>query len=227
MTKRRIAREPYRFWTPEEDAELTRLYSTTESAASIAARLGRTKGAVYQRVSALGLSRPLEAVAAMARDRSSRPDHGGRNTRFRPGNVPWTAGRKGYDAGGRSHETRFKAGTRSGRAAQLWKPIGHERIVGGYLQRKVTGTGNTPRDYRPVHHLNWESERGPIPAGYALACLSADKLNTDPANWEIVPRAELMRRNSIHNYPKEIAEAVQLRGALIRQINRRTKESSP
>jgi hypothetical protein len=33
-----------------------------------------------------------------------------------------------------------------------------------------------------------------------------------------------MRRNSIHNYPPQLADIARLRGVLHRQINRRTKE---
>ena len=37
---------------------------------------------------------------------------------------------------------------------------------------------------------------------------------------ECISLAENMRRNSYHNYPKPIAELIQLRGALMRKINR-------
>jgi hypothetical protein len=37
-------------------------------------------------------------------------------------------------------------------------------------------------------------------------------------------RAESMRRNSYHNYPKELAQLIQLRGALNRKINASIKD---
>jgi hypothetical protein len=41
---------------------------------------------------------------------------------------------------------------------------------------------------------------------------------------ELISRAENMRRNSYHTrYPKEVAQLIQLRGALNRQINKRLK----
>lgn len=210
---------PRRFWTPADDAELARAYPT-QTAAELAARLGRTLGAVYQRVEKLGLAKPRSSIAATSRAISKRPDHGGKDTRFKPGNVGWNTGMKGWDAGGRSHETRFKKGQRS----RAWLPVGSERMADGYLQRKITETGYTPRDWRGVHILAWESAHGPVPAGHAVTFRDGNRMNFELANLELVSRRELMRRNSYHTrYPKEIGRAIQLRGALVRAINKRTQ----
>ena len=138
---------------------------------------------------------------------------------FKQGNQAWNKGKKGLDIGGK--HTRFKKGQKP----QTWQPIGHERVCDGYLQRKVTDTGNTPRDYRPVHHLVWEEHTGePVPEGHALVFRDGNRRNFDPANLELITRAELMRRNSYHtNLPPELAQIVQLRGALTRRINRRSQ----
>ena len=40
---------------------------------------------------------------------------------------------------------------------------------------------------------------------------------------EMITRRELMLRNSVHRHGPEIAALVQLRGALVRQINRKAK----
>lgn len=52
------------------------------------------------------------------------------------------------------------------------------------------------------------------------AAITADRL-------ELVTRAENMARNTLHRYPKEVAQLIQLRGALNRKINARTKDRSP
>ena len=47
------------------------------------------------------------------------------------------------------------------------------------------------------------------------------RLSTQPT------RAEHMHRNSVHaHYPPEIARLVQLRGALVRQINRKARQAA-
>ncbi|APO67399.1 HNH endonuclease domain-containing protein [Rhizobium gallicum] len=40
------------------------------------------------------------------------------------------------------------------------------------------------------HKHLWEKQNGPLPEGMCLKCLG-DRLNTDPSNWEAIPRAVL------------------------------------
>lgn len=72
-----------------------------------------------------------------------------------------------------------------------------------------------------MHLLLWEEVHGQIPDGHALVFKDGDKTHITLDNLELITRAELMRRNSIQRYGKEIASLVQLRGVLLRQINRR------
>lgn len=44
-------------------------------------------------------------------------------------------------------------------------------------------------------------------------------------NLELVTRADVLRRNSVHNLPKELATTIQLLGALKRQIRRRSDDA--
>ena len=50
-----------------------------------------------------------------------------------------------------------------------------------------------------------------------------DQITADKV--ECISRAENMKRNSYHRYGKEIASLVQLRGAINRQINKRSKKN--
>ena len=72
-----------------------------------------------------------------------------------------------------------------------------------------------------MHLILWESVHGPVPPSHAVAFRDGNKQHIALDNLELITRAELMRRNTIHNYPKEIAQLVQLRGAITRQINRK------
>ena len=89
-------------------------------------------------------------------------------TTFKPGNEP--------------HNTRF---------------LGHERLSKeGYVEVSVaevnphTGYG---RRYVLKHRHQWEQINGPVPDDHVLKCLDGDKANTDPSNWEAIPRALLPR----------------------------------
>jgi len=199
-----------RLWTADEDAELRRLYDTMPSSA-VAVALGRSKASVKNRVKKLGITK------------------GHNSCGFRPGNVPWNKGAH-FIAGGRSAETRFRKGHLGGRALLLKQPVGALRInVDGYLERKINDDLPFIRRWRAEHLVLWEAVNGPLPAGHAVVFRDGDKTNIALENLECITRAELMRRNSHHNHGPEIAALVQLRGALSRQINRRTgnQESTP
>lgn len=121
-----------------------------------------------------------------------------------------------------SAETQFKPGNRSGVALEIYQPIGTERISKeGYIQRKINDDMPFHKRWRGVHILNWEAVNGPLPSGHALTFRDGNKQNTALDNLELVSRAALMRKNSFHNYGKEITQIVQLRSAISRLINKR------
>lgn len=196
------AGNPQRRWTPDEDAALRALYPQ-HSRREVARALDRTLYSIKNRVHNLGLQKRLNPG------------------RFQPGEQPWNKGTH-YTAGGKSAQTRFKKGNRP----HNWHPIGHTRASKeGYLERKIADTGCTRRDYVNIHRLIWRMHGRQIPPGHVVVFRDGDKRNFDINNLQLVSRAELMRRNSVHTqYPPEVAQLVQLRGALMRQINNRTRK---
>ena len=81
------------------------------------------------------------------------------------------------------------------------------------------------RDLMPADDTPWPILEGIIPPGHALIFKDGNKRNFALDNLELVSRAELMRRNSVHNYGPEIARIHQLQGAITRQINKRQGKS--
>lgn len=227
MTRSRGIAQPRVAWTDELTRRLADAYPNAPTAA-VAAELGIRVGQVNAKAHALGLKKSREYLASEASGRmmvGRKPNA----TTFKKGHATWNKGLN-YAAGGRSVETQFKPGQRTGRAAVLWRPVGHERISkNGTLQRKVTDTGNTPRDYRSVHSIVWEEANGPVPAGHVVVfrpgTATAIASEITPDKLELVSRSELMRRNSRHNrYPPELNKLMQLKGALNRKINSRLKK---
>ena len=170
---------------------------------SVAASLGIRKSAEFLRQEGIRKAAHLSTLAG--------------NGRFRNGIVPWNKGQK-FDAGGRSVDTRFKRGNKP----PNYSVIGAERVSKeGYLQRKVTSTGYTPRDWVPVHHVVWmEAGLGKIPPGHVLVFRDGNKRNFALDNLELITKTENMRRNSIHRYGPMSSIINQLRGAIMRQINK-------
>jgi hypothetical protein len=122
---------------------------------------------------------------------------------FRPGNRPWT-----------------------------WLPVGSFRVnADGILEQKYADDPGPPKArWRAYTRIVWEQAHGAIPNGHAVV-FRPGRHTTDPAQVtlaaiECISRAELMARNTVHRYPKEIAGLVKLRGALNRQINAKAREAA-
>lgn len=209
-------------WTADQIAFLEAHYADHRTA-WIAERLGMDQKRVYQKANAMGLRKSYAFLSSEQSGRLQREDHRGRQTRFHAGHTPWNKGLS-WDSGGRSHETRFKPGHRGGIAAEVYKPVGTERISkDGYLERKIHDDMPLQRRWRAVHLIVWEAANGPLPKGHAVVFRNGDKRDIRLENLELVTRAELMRRNTRHNLPPEINEVIGLRAALVRKINKRTK----
>ena len=205
---------------PEEDEIIRRLWPCN-TATDVGALIDRTPSSVDNRAQKLGLKKAAAYIAA-------------NSACFRPGHDSWNKGVKG-SAGNHpnSRRTQFRKGHKGGRAAEIEQPIGAERISkDGYLERKVNNDMPLQARWKAVHRIVWEAANGPIPPGHAVVFrqgrATADAALITADGLELVSRGELMRRNSYHTrYPKEVAQLIQLRGALNRKLNRRQKEANP
>lgn len=208
-------------WTRAQLARLRREYPRRRTA-EVAPMVGHSLTSTYQKARLEGLRKSAAFLASAASGRLRPGDTRGLSGRFRKAQTPWNKG-KHWVAGGRSKLTRFKKGNRP----HTWRPIGTERVnADGILQRKVTDSGYPPRDWRAVHAVMWEEAHGSIPPGHVVVFKDGNQKRIVLENLELVTRQELMRRNSYHTrYPKEIGLAIQLRGALMRQINRRERDA--
>ena len=213
-----------RHWTQPEEQLLTQLYPDTPMPALIQ-RLGFTACAIYQKARSLGLRRSEQYLASEHACRLRKGDNVGAEYRFRPGMASWNKGKKGWQAGGRSAETRFKPGTINGSAAERLKPVGFERVTDdGILQRKIRADGPPHRRWQSVHEIIWEELNGPRPAGHLVVFRDGNRRNFSPDNLELITRAENCRRNSIHRYPPELKQAIRRLKKLKRTIEEKSNE---
>lgn len=201
-----------RRFTPEEDQFLRENYLTIP-ASTLSRMLGRAKTVARQRMVVLGLVVPKEVAARFAKE-----------SQLKKGNVSFNKGRKQTEYMSperieRTKATRFKAG-------QLPHNTKHDDCISirpdnrGVKYKFIRlSQGN----WIPLHRHVWQQANGPIPRHMKLIFRDGNTLNCDLANLELLTPAELMLRNTVHNYPKPIAQAIQLRGALNRKINRKLK----
>lgn len=213
---------------PREIRTIRALYPHVPTV-ELARMIGRSLGSLGGIVQKLGLHKSAAYLASPLACRLRRGDNVGAAFRFRKGRAPANKGlrRPGWHAG-RMRETWFKPGERGIR----WVPIGSTRMVDGYQYTKIrdvrstkSGEGFVPYtvNWKPTHVLLWQkAHRRRIPRGHALVFRNGDRTEIRLGNLELVTRRELMRRNSVHNLPKPLADVIQLRGALMRQINERT-----
>lgn len=218
-----------RAWTPYEIGELRTWYAIWPIS-KLAAHIGCSVAQVSQAAYHHGLRKSPQHLAKQRAQCQHAGNDPGAAHRFKPGFTPWNKGVPGST--GKHPNTaanHFKPGNLNGRAAHLVQPIGALHVTDeGILERK-TGTlpGASNLRWTPVHRLVWQAAHGPVPAGHIVAFKPGRK-STELAlitldAIELITRAENMRRNSLHNLPKDLAELVQLRGALNRQINKRSK----
>lgn len=149
----------------------------------------------------------------------------GRTGCFEKGIVPFNKGKKmPYNAN--SARTQFKKGDRTGRANEVYKPIGTERLSKeGYLERKIHDGLPMKSRWRQVHVLNWTAINGPVPRGYCLKNIDGNRLNVEASNWELIPRALLPRLNGrfgrgYDNAPTELRPAIMSVVKLEHQLRR-------
>ncbi len=103
------------------------------------------------------------------------PGKGGRHPNAR---------RTQFKAGGLPHNTKF---------------LGHERVSkDGYVEISIDEQNphtGYERRYVLKHVYLWEKANGPIPDGMCLKSVDSNRLNTEPANWLLIPRGVLPRLN--------------------------------
>lgn len=213
-----------RRWEPVEDAMLRAQYPHMQTKI-IALMLERTLTTVYQRAQRLGLAKSPEFYAHPASGRTT--GRQGISSRFVKGQVSWNKGQH-FDAGGRSHLTRFKpGGALQGTAAHNWKPVGSMRVNNeGYIDVKWDQKRKGAGAWVAVHRLNWIGANGPIPPGHMLRFKDGNRRNPLVENLMLVTRKDHIRLNWHERYPKSLRQLVQLRGAITRQINKRTRHES-
>lgn len=166
-----------RYWTTTEVREFRRLYPDTTNAA-LGATFGRTRSAINQMATKLGIKKSAAFVAQYAR--------------WPRGLVPWNKGKHWNPPGSRA--TQFKKGHRGARQ----KPVGTERRERDGIMVKVA----EPSVWVPKARVVWERHFGSIPDGALVRFKDGDRENFDPANLRLITRGEHVVLNWRPKRPK-------------------------
>lgn len=172
-----ISRKP---WTMPQVREFALLYPTT-TMRELMARYGRTRSAIKNLATKLGLRKTPEHIKAHCRLREGHPACG------------WNRGLH-YAPDG-SRRTQFKKGHRGARQ----RPVGSERITArDGVRVKVA----EPDVWVPKGRFVWEQAFGPMPEGYIVRHLDGDRQNFALDNLRPMSRAEHARMNIKIRRPK-------------------------
>jgi hypothetical protein len=208
-----------KFWTASEDA-LMRLHYPNNTMQFMRELLGRSECSIYNRANTLDISKSEEYLASPDAYRFRREQtEAQKRHHFVKGQVPANKGVKGINYPG-MQATQFGKGHKPANH----KPAGTIREVDGYFEIKIA---EGMRQWKLLHRVIWERCNGPIPQGHIVSFLDGNTKNINIKNMALFTKAQNMKRNTVHNYPKEIVHLVQLRAALNRQINKRTNHEQP
>lgn len=210
----KFAKPRFRF-TSAQIIELKEKYADT-NAKELAQKFGCPLSSIYGKAQELKLKKSSEFVRETARRQMSEPTARAKLTQFRKGLTPWSKGKK-LETRGRSGETQFKKGQKPHNHLQ----VGHILPVSNssYLKIKIA----EPNRWEFLHRFNWTEISGEIPKGFTVVFKDGNPQNCEIDNLEMISRKDLMLRNTIHNYPDELKETIQLLGRLKRRINKRSK----
>lgn len=180
----------------------------------LAVKVGKSSTFVRRRLRQLGLVIPRDIIAARVAA-----------SRIQSGSAPFNKGRKMKEwmppaSIKRSKATRFKKGN-------LPKNTLHDLAITVRLDNrgvKMLFIRVGLAKWLPLQRYAWERANGPIPGKMKIVFKNGNTLDCNIENLEMVTPADLMRRNTVHNYGPEIAKIAQLRGALNRQINKHLKK---
>jgi hypothetical protein len=133
----------------------------------------------------------------------------GRTGFFEKGAAPHNKGKPCAEGRGGRHPNARRMQFRRGQEPHNTNYLWHERVSkDGYVEISVPEANphtGYERRYVLKHRWVWEQANGPVPASHALKCLDGNRQNTDPSNWEAVPRALLPRLAGGNRYRRELA----------------------
>jgi hypothetical protein len=178
--------------------------------------LNRSYSGVVSRMNQLGLKVPKELAEKRKKDGM-----------FRKGQVPINKGKKqseymSAEAIERTKSSRFTKGQLPPNTLpEGTEVIRRNRNKGDYYMIKVPG--KTSLIYK--HIWLWEQQNGKVPKGYNVVFINGNSLDCRIENLECISNEDLMKRNSLHNYPEEIKELVYIKGAITKQINKQKKKN--
>lgn len=207
-------------WTEEMDIILKEKYPN-HITKEIAKSLGISADAVYNRAYFLGLKKDKEFIRETAR-KNFQDNENAKKTMFKKGLIPYNKGKKqseymSADAIEKCKKTQFQKGHIPHNALEVGSEV--IRVSKGLSYYMIKVPNQSKLVYK--HTWLWEQANGAVPKGFNIVFKNGNSLDCRLENLECISNAELMERNTIHQYPPELASVIRLSGKLKGIINKK------
>lgn len=138
------------------------------------------------------------------------------NARFKKGVKVWNAGLKGWQAGGNSTKTQFKKGSIPPNLREEGSEIVRKD---GYTYIKHNGKPQLKHRvlYQEHHKVTLETHE-------YVSFKDGNKQNFAIDNLVLKSRADMMSKNTIHQYPQELKEVILVLGKVKKTIKKKSKD---
>ena len=205
-----------RSWSDDERQVLTEMFADnyTETICSI---LNRSYGSVSSQSFLMGLKKSEAFMKMELQRQAQRLKGSSKQHRYTKGCIPSNKGKKMSDeVYQKVKNTMFKKGHLSHNAYHDWHEVLRKDKCGkDYLMIKLPGE----RKLKYKHIWLYELKYGKVKKGFNVAFKDGNQLNCNIENLECISNAELMKRNTIHRFPKELINTIKLVNKLKREIN--------
>jgi hypothetical protein len=203
--------------------EILRLYPD-HSSSEIAGLFGVAVSKIYMTAKRYGVKKSPTFLASPLSGRIQKGECRSPDTQLKKGHVPFTKGKKQSDyCKGKSLErnmaTRWKKGNKPCNTKfDGAVTVRHFWTVspGGVIPYKMIRISEGK--WESLHRYLWEQANGKIPSGYNVVFKDGNTLNCVIENLECISNAELMRKNSYRQYPRELQELIETRNKLVKTI---------
>lgn len=197
----------------EADLKYIKENIATKSIKQVAKDIGRCPIKTAKAAKELGFA---EVIKQKAKD-----------SHFQKGNISPTSGKNISEFMSAETIAKFKANQfKKNSIPHNALDVGEERIVTHKKTKKsyymIKLEGERKLIYKHTHV--WETTNGKVPKGFVVVFKDSDTFNCVIDNLECISRAELMSRNTIQRYPKELKSQIRKLATLNNLINKAKKK---
>jgi len=203
-------------WSEHERQVLIEMFADNYTE-TICSKLNRSYGSVSSQSFIMGLKKSDEFMKMELQRQAVRLRTSGKQHRYTKGSIPSNKGKKMSDeVYEKVKSTMFKKGHVSHNAYDEWHEVLRKDKCGkNYWMIKLPGE----RKLKYKHIWLYECKYGKVKKGFNVAFKDGNQLNCTIENLECISNADLMKRNTIHRFPKELKSTIRLVNKLKRTIN--------